>query len=195
MHRKVYFCHEKMHEKSIKKYAMMFISEDNISLRVAEPEDARLIYDWENDRDVWRVSETSTPPSLFQVEQFLLGNSDLVANRQLRLMINVAGLDKPVGCIDLFDYNPLHGRVGMGVLIDKKHRGNGYATKAVGMCLDYLFQNVMVHQVYCLIDELNTESCKLFEGLGFQACERRKDWLKTPNGYLDVVFYQIISKS
>lgn len=30
----------------------MFIKNDNISLRCAEPEDAPLIYKWENDRSV-----------------------------------------------------------------------------------------------------------------------------------------------
>lgn len=172
---------------------MVFISEDIISLRPAEPEDAQLIYDWENDRDIWRVSETSTPLSLFQIEQFLLGNSDLVANRQLRLMIDVKGCEKPVGCIDLFDYQPIHGRVGLGVLIDKAYRRNGYAFNAIKLCLDYLFQNVMLHQVYCLIDDLNDESRRLFEKLGFSAGGRRKDWLRTPNGYIDVCFYQIIA--
>lgn len=171
----------------------MFISENNISLRPAEPEDASQIYGWENDRDIWRVSETSTPLSLFQIEQFLLGNSDLVTNRQLRLMIEVKGGEKPVGCIDLYDYNPLHGRVALGIMIDKACRKNGYASQAIGMCLKYLFQNVMVHQVYCLIDELNTESQLLFEKLGFINGGRRKDWLRTPNGYIDVCFYQIIA--
>ncbi|MBR4147706.1 MAG: GNAT family N-acetyltransferase [Bacteroidales bacterium] len=172
---------------------MMFISEDNISLRVAEPEDAVQIYDWENDRAVWRISETSTPPSLFQVEQFLLGNSDLVANRQLRLMIEAAGHEKPVGCIDLFDYNPLHGRVGIGVLVEEPCRRNGYAYRAIKLCLQYLFEDVMVHQVHCLIDELNEESLRLFEKLGFTRCGSRKDWIKTPQGYVDVCFYQIIA--
>ena len=172
---------------------MMFISEDNISLRVAEPEDAVQIYEWENNRAIWRISETSTPPSLFQVEQFLLGNSDLVGNRQLRLMIEVDGCEKPVGCIDLFDYNPVHGRVGIGVLVDEPCRRNGYAYKAIKLCLNYLFENVMVHQVHCLVDELNVESHQLFEKLGFSNCGCRKDWLKTPNGYLDVSFYQIIA--
>ena len=172
---------------------MMFISEDLISLRAAEPEDAQIIYDWENDRGIWRVSDTSTPLSLFQIEQFLLGNSDSVANRQLRLMIEVADHEKPVGCIDLFDYNPLHGRVGIGVMVEESCRRNGYAYNAIKLCLEYLFENVMVHQVYCLIDILNDESRMLFEKLGFKNCGQRKDWLKTPDGYLDVCFYQIIA--
>ncbi|MCR5014066.1 MAG: GNAT family N-acetyltransferase [Bacteroidales bacterium] len=161
-----------------------------MSLRIAEPEDADQIYDWENDRRVWRVSETTSPVSHFQIEQFLLANVDLSTNKQLRLMIHVEGEDKAVGCVDLFDYDVVHQRVGIGILIDEGHRRQGYATGAVEMAVDYLFNNVMVHQVHCLIDESNTESQRLFERLGFECHGRRKDWIKTPEGYLDTLFYQ-----
>ena len=170
----------------------MFISDGKNSLKIAEPEDARQIYEWENDRSVWRVSETSCPTSLFQVEQFLVGNSDLWANRQLRLMICREGVECPVGSIDLFEFDPVNSRIGIGILIEKAWRGQGIATQALTLCLDYLAHNVMVHQVHCLIDVLNEESRRLFLGLGFNECGRRKDWIKTPEGYLDAVFYQKI---
>ena len=191
---KCIFVRKKKHLVSIKLYAMMFISDEMISLRVAEPEDASQIYDWENDRRAWRVSETSCPTSRFQIEQFLLGNSDLVANRQLRLMIMVKGEDQPVGCADLFEYDPVNGHVGLGILIDERHRRQGYATRALSLLIDYLFNNVMVHQVFCLIDALNVESQRLFQKLGFQACGRRKDWIRTPEGYIDVIACQLINE-
>ena len=170
----------------------MFISENNISLRIAEPEDAEVIYRWENDRSVWRVSETIAPVSRFQIEQFLLSNTDLTASHQLRLMVELHP-DGPIGCIDLFDYDPINSRIGIGVLIDAAHRGNGYAHTAINSCLDYLFNNLMVHQVHCLIDERNTASLHLFQQLGFECCGRRKDWIQTPEGYLDALFHQLIN--
>lgn len=172
----------------------MFISDGLISLRVAEPEDARQIYEWENDRSIWRVSETSTPTAMFQVEQFLLGNNDLVTNRQLRLMVGLHGIDRPIGSVDLFDFDPVNNRVGIGVLIEAPYRGQGYASKALSLCLEYLFHDVMVHQVHCLIDVENEESRRLFLDLGFKECGCRKDWIKTPSGYLDAVFYQKIKQ-
>ena len=58
-------------------FSAMFIANDTIALRCAEPEDAALIYRWENDRKVWRVSGTIAPYTLFHIEQFLLNNNDL----------------------------------------------------------------------------------------------------------------------
>lgn len=171
----------------------MFIADTDISLRIAEPGDAEQIYLWENDRSLWRVSETSAPTSLFQIEQFLIGNSDWIANRQLRLMINSEHEKEPVGCVDLFDYDPINQRTGIGILIAEPYRGKGYASRAVKLTLEYLFHDLMLHQVHCLVDAQNTHSQQLFESLGFQRCGLRKDWIKTPEGYLDVFFYQLLN--
>ena len=168
----------------------MFISDGNISIRIAEPEDAAQIYRWENDRSLWRVSETICPTSLFQIEQFLLGNSDLISNRQQRFMVLLNGVKLPIGSIDLFDYDPINSRIGIGVLIENAYRGKGFATTSLQLCLNYLFNDLMVHQVHCIVDVTNEESHHLFKKLGFTESGRRHDWIKTPEGYVDVVFYQ-----
>ena len=172
----------------------MFIKNDTITLRCAEPEDAGQIFLWENDRDIWRVSGTHVPYTRFQIEQFLLGNNDLASQKQLRLMIDLNESGKSIGCIDIFDYDSFNGRAGLGILIDKAFRQQGYAKAALALCVEYLFHDVMLHQVYCSIDELNTESQQLFVGQGFVLCGRRKDWLMTSEGYLDVFEYQLINQ-
>ena len=130
----------------------MFITHDKVSLRIAEPEDANRIYHWENDRRIWRVSETNGPTSRFQIEQFLLSNGDIVSNRQLRLMIHIETESDPVGCVDLFEYEPVHERIGVGILIDESFRQQGVATQALRLLLDFCFNDILVHQVFCLID-------------------------------------------
>ena len=168
----------------------MFIKNDTITLRCAEPEDAEQIYRWENDRDIWRVSGTHTPYSRFQIEQFLLDNNDIAAQKQLRLMIDLTESGVTVGCIDIYDYDSINQRAGLGILIDKTFRKQGYAKAALALCVEYLFKDLLLHQVYCSIDESNTESQQLFVGQGFELVGRRKDWIKTVEGYLDVLEYQ-----
>lgn len=170
----------------------MFIKNDIIALRPAEPDDAERIYRWENDRDHWRVSGTHTPYSRFQIEQFLLGDNDLQAQKQLRLMIDLTGSGATVGCIDIFDYDAINQRAGLGILIDKAFRQQGYAKAALTLCIEYLFKDVMLHQVHCCIDETNIESQQLFIAQGFELCGKRKDWIKTEDRYLDVFEYQLI---
>ena len=172
----------------------MFIKNDIITLRCAEPEDAERIFLWENDRDIWRVSGTHAPYSRFQIEQFLLGNNDLAAQKQLRLMIDLTDGGTTIGCIDIYDYDAINGRAGLGILIDKAHRQQGYAKAALTLCVEYLFKDLLLHQVYCSIDKTNTESQQLFAGRGFELCGRRKEWLKTSDGWLDVLEYQMVKE-
>ena len=170
----------------------MFIKNDTITLRPAEPTDAEQIFLWENDRDNWRVSGTHAPYSRFQIEQFLLGDNDLQAQRQLRLMIDLTENGQTIGCIDIFDYDAVNSRASLGILIDKAHRRQGYARAALALCVEYLFRDLMLHQVHCAIDALNAESEQLFESLGFVPCGRRKEWIKTPDGFIDELEYQLI---
>ncbi len=171
----------------------MFVKNDTIALRSAEPEDADLIFQWENDRDIWRVSGTHVPYSRFQIEQFLLGDNDIAAQKQLRLMIDLTENGQTIGCIDIYDYDAFNGRAGLGILVDKAYRQQGYAKAALALCIDYLFHNLLLHQVYCSIDETNRESQRLFVGQGFELCGRRKEWIKTADGYLDVLEYQLMN--
>lgn len=176
-------------------FSAMFAKNETITLRCAEPEDAQQIYRWENDRSVWRVSGTHVPYSLFQIEQFLLGNNDLFSQKQLRLMIDLKATEESIGCLDLYDYDALNERAKVGILIDEAHRHQGYASSALSLCIDYLFNDLMLHQVYCVVDEKNTESQKLFEGQGFVQCGQRKDWIKTPEGFIDELEYQLIKQA
>lgn len=172
----------------------MFVNNDTITLRNAEPEDAERIYRWENDRDIWRVSGTHVPYSRFQIEQFLLSDNDIAAQKQLRLMIDLTENGQTIGCIDIYDYDAINGRAGLGILIDKVYRRQGFAKAALELCIDYLFHDLLLHQVYCSIDETNTESQQLFVDQGFEMIGRRKEWLKTAEGWLDVLEYQLLGK-
>lgn len=172
---------------------MMFLKNDNISLRTAEPYDAETIYTWENDRSIWRVSETLAPYSMHQIEQFLLNNNDLTSEKQLRLMIERNDDKTPVGCIDIYDYDQFNERAGIGILIDENFRKRGFARQAIEILIDYCFNTLILNQIYILTFSDNTESVRLFESVGFQRCGLRKQWLKTPCGFTDQLEYQLIN--
>ena len=97
-----------------------FLRESGVELRRAEPMDADLIYEWENDPTVWHVSGTFAPYSLFQIEQSLIGDNDITSDKQIRLMISAEGYNNPCGCIDIFNYDPINQRAELGIYIEKK---------------------------------------------------------------------------
>ncbi len=173
----------------------MFAQNENIIIRAAEPKDASLIYKWENDQEIWRVSETYMPYSLYQIEEFLLNNHDLFSVRQIRFIIERKDDNNNIGCIDLYDFDPIHMRAGIGILLQKDFRKQGYAKEALQLILDYCFKTLMLKQVYCLIDVLNTDSINLFTKVGFVQCGLRKEWIRTPEGFIDEIELQYINKN
>ena len=75
-----------------------------IKLRAMEPEDIEILYRWENDTDIWKVSNTIAPFSKYVLRQFIENQSrDIYETRQLRLIIESRTSGTPVGAIDLFD--------------------------------------------------------------------------------------------
>ena len=89
-----------------------------IRLRALEPDDVQVLYKWENDTEVWKVSNTIVPFSKYMLLQFIANQQrDIFETRQLRLIIESKQSGKPVGAIDLFDLDPYNCRAGVGILI------------------------------------------------------------------------------
>ncbi|MBL56901.1 MAG: GNAT family N-acetyltransferase [Flavobacteriales bacterium] len=171
----------------------MLLKGDAISLRALEPADLDLIYTWENDPKVWEVSHTLAPFSKYVLRQYLdAQHLDVFTSKQLRLVV-VNYLKVPVGLIDLFDFDPKHKRAGIGILIDPKSRGKGYAGEAIELLEDYCFNHLDLHQLYANIGEDNLPSLRLFERLNYQKIGTKKDWIKTKKGFIDEVQYQKIN--
>lgn len=166
-----------------------------VKLRALEPEDEDVLYHWENDSTVWHVSGTSSPFSRKVIREYLQNSHyDIYITRQLRLMIDtVEGV--PVGCIDLFDFDPQNLRAGIGILIsNSEDRGKGYASEALKLVQNYVFSTLHLHQIHCMIGINNTSSIQLFEKNGYIECGTIKDWVKLNNKWQDVKFYQLVNK-
>ena len=131
----------------------MNIEGRTIRLRAVEPGDVDLMYEWENDCDIWPVSGTTEPFSRHQLERFVERHQDIVGvlcDGQLRLIIETLLSSKPVGAIDLFEYDPIHRRAGIGILIyEQSDRGRGYASDAVETLCRYAHDTLRAHQLWC----------------------------------------------
>ncbi|GAP44754.1 protein N-acetyltransferase, RimJ/RimL family [Lentimicrobium saccharophilum] len=167
-----------------------------IRLRAPEPADIDILYHWENDPEIWHVSNTSAPYSRFAIEQYVLNaGHDIFNSRQLRLMIvTLESESVAAGAIDLFDYEPIHSRAGVGIMIGKAFRGKGYASEALALILDYCRNILNLHQVYCNISEDNAASIRLFDEAGFRKNGEKKEWLLLNGKWTNEFFYQLFLK-
>lgn len=169
----------------------MTLSNENINLRALEPDDVELLYHWENDTAVWRVSNTHAPLSKFMLANYIKStNSDIWESKQLRLVIETVE-GKPVGTVELFDFDPYHSRAGVGIMVyETSERGKGIATQTLELLIAYALNELGLTQLYANIAQSNQASIQLFTKLGFEITGTKKQWLRTPSGHEDELILQ-----
>ncbi len=174
---------------------MNALETDIIRLRALEPEDVDILYKWENDTNIWKVSNTIAPFSRYILRQFIENQKyDIYETRQIRLIIESKQSGKPVGSIDIFDIDPYNQRAGIGILIyDTKDQGQGYASSALAALIRYCFHILCFNQLYCNILSNNTRSLNLFKSKGFAVVGLKREWVKTTTDWLDEYMLQLIN--
>ena len=162
-----------------------------ITLRPLEPSDIDLLYQWENNIEIWEVSNTKTPFSKHILAQYLMeAAKDIYETKQLRLVIQNEKMEA-IGAVDLFDFEPYHQRAGVGVLIHNKNdRNKGYAGDALQALANYSLEVLGLKQLYANITTDNTNSIQLFEKCGYLKSGIKKDWIKTSTGWKDEILFQ-----
>jgi diamine N-acetyltransferase len=172
----------------------MFIKSEHIYFRALESTDLELLYQCENNPSVWRISNTQTPFSKDTLAQYLeIAHQDIYTNKQLRLLICLLDNNEPIGTVDLFDFEPTHGRVGVGILIFEKFRKNGYAFESIELLKQYAFNTLLVNQLFCNISSSNDKSIALFEKCYFEKIGVKKQWNKISlTLFEDELMYQFI---
>lgn len=173
----------------------MKLSGEKVKLRALEPTDVNVLYKWENDTGIWRLSNTVAPFSKQVLEEYISNaHLDVYAAKQLRLMICDVK-DKVVGCIDLFDFDPNNQRAGIGILVaENKDRNQGYASEALKLMIAYCFETLGLHQLYCNVTKYNKSSLELFKKHKFIVIGTKRDWVRDNRKFIDEYILQLINK-
>jgi diamine N-acetyltransferase len=172
---------------------MAFLKNDNLILRALEPEDLDILYEWENNAELWKYGSTLTPYSKFALRDYLTNSLlGIIHTRQLRLMAIDKKTDLAVGTIDLFDYDPVDQKACIGILVDTKYRGKGFGEDMMNMAAEYAFNILHLNQIYAYIPISNTGSYNLLYRCGYIQTGLLKSWHKTPEGFEDVWFMQLV---
>lgn len=171
---------------------MSLLTGKHIKLRALEPEDLDFLFSAENNEDLWEFSNTQLPFSKYILKKYIeVAHQDIYEAKQYRFVI-CTHENTPVGMIDLFDFNPQHQRVGVGILILPKFQHKGYGSEALKMLVTYAFNTLNVHQIYANISSENEKSKILFEKMNFKKVGIKKDWIYSSNSFKNEILYQLI---
>lgn len=168
---------------------------DNINeyiLRALEPDDLDILYDTENDKSLWKYSNTSSPFSKHSLKKFIENSHlDIIEHNQVRLVLSDKN-NLPFGFIDLFKYDMINKRAGVGIIIFEKYRSRGLGSISLDLIENYVKKYIPIHQLYANISSENTESIKLFEKHNYLKVGNKKDWIYYNNKYFNELLYQKI---
>lgn len=154
----------------------MPVKGEKIYLRAMEPEDLDLIFEVENNEELWQVSATNAPVSRFAVRNFIANSTgDIYADKQLRLMACVNGT--PAAIADITGFDPRHSRAEVGIAVLPGFRGKGIATDTLLTLSRYACQELRIRLLYAIVPESNAPSLRLFAKAGYARTAVLADWL------------------
>ncbi len=160
-------------------------------LRALEPNDIDLLFGIENDPSLWVVSNTNMPYSRkFLCDYILSTSGDIYTDKQLRMVIEHD--DRPVGLVDLTDFDPKNQRAELGIIIKKEFRNKGIAFEAMQLMERYATDVLHLHQLYAVISETNEPSLKLFAKCSFINRSTLIDWVIEGKNHKNALLVQKI---
>lgn len=167
------------------------MKETAIHLRALEPEDLDMLYQIENNRELWSVGVTNVPYSRYILQEYIATQKgDIYADRQVRLMIEDSE-GECVGIADIINFEPQHMRAEVGIVVIDGKRRQGYALEALRQLQAYAFSTLHLHQLYAYVDVDNEASLMLFKKAGYSRQSVLGDWLYDGRNYHDVVLMQL----
>ncbi|MBD5191782.1 MAG: GNAT family N-acetyltransferase [Bacteroidales bacterium] len=170
------------------------LSDGTLRLRAPEPHDSELFYKWENNTELWDTGSTCAPFSKQLIDDYIANyNPDIFTTRQLRLMIEVEASGNVAGAVDIYDFDPVSRRAGIGFIIDPEYRGNGYGSEALLLVEQYCRQRLYMKQLYAYAGVENHASIKTLENASFKRCGKLRRWICTGfNRFTDAFIFQIV---
>ena len=165
---------------------------NKINLRALELDDLDFLFEIENNRKLWKISHTILPFSKYYLEKYIKeSNLDIFSEKQFRFVICFEN-KHPIGLIDLFDFDPVNHRAGIGIVIECEYRKKGYALESIKLIEDISKKDLQIHQLYVNVAIDNKISLDLFNKLGYMEIGIKKDWNYINGQYIDEVLFQKI---
>ena len=168
------------------------MNQDTITLRALEPDDIDMLLNIENDKKFWKYSNQREPFSRNLLELYIAQQQQDIFEVKQRRYILTNYSQKLLGIIDLFDFEPFHRRVGVGLIIISSERRKGMGKKALGLIELHCINNLNIHSLYANIAIENDSSIAVFEFCGFENVGIKKEWNFYDGSFHDEFLYQKI---
>lgn len=167
-----------------------FLTNQYITLRPVEIEDADFIWEVEGDSLQWIENSMMAPFSKENILQFALNyEADPFKAGQLRLIITNKENER-LGIIDLFNISPQHRTAKIGIYIIPHYRSSGYASMAIPLLEEFSSSILNLRCLCAEVIEGNDKSISLFKKSGYSQAGILKDWIMSGNKTFSLFIFQ-----
>ena len=154
------------------------IRTERIVLRLPEEGDAAAVFVYASDPRAshylgWRPHQT-----IDETREFLVRSAKAWhEGRRLRWLIE----SRESGVVGMIEAQLGRSMAGVGYVIAPKQWGHGYASQALALVVDALFEHTSVPAVWAVCDEENPASARVLEKCGFVFVNRLHHYRSCPN--------------
>jgi len=136
------------------------------------------------------------PKTIEDVDEFISKNPSEfnLPETWFQLVIIEKESEKLIGDIGVHFYGDENQQVELGITLDKRFQGKGYATEALTAVIDYLFNKIDKHRIIGSIDPRNSGSIAMMERLGFRKEAHHKESLFINGEWVDDVIYALLKR-
>ncbi len=119
---------------------------------------------------------------------------DLKKNPRTRFVfaIIVKQLEKMIGVVELNIRDGINRNGEVGYIIHPEYWGQGFATEAAKLIVNYSFTELNMHRIYATCDPRNVGSSKVLEKIGMTLEGRMRQDLLLKDGWRDSLLYSIL---
>ena len=151
-----------------------------------------------NDKELFEKYETDRSPNFYSEghQHNILQVEYGLALKMQQIRFYVFLKDKPdqiIGTICLYDVSSIYSRAEVGYKFSSKYHHKGYASEAVEKLMDIAFIELNLHRITAHVQEENSPSIRLLEGLGFEKEGICRDYLYLHGTWRNHIQYSLLS--
>ncbi|RXR06587.1 spermidine N1-acetyltransferase [Pseudoxanthomonas composti] len=139
-------------------------TEGSVRLRPLEREDLHFVHQLDNNASVMRYW-FEEPYETF-AELSTLYDEHIHDQRERRFVVESQG--RKAGLVELVEIDHVHRRAEFQIIIAPEQQGQGIASAATRLAMDYGFSVLNLYKIYLLVDRENHPALHIYQQLGFQ---------------------------
>lgn len=169
------------------------IETERIKLRPIESKDNESIFNYRSDSETNKY-QGFIPKRLIDVDEFIAKSATEFnqPDSWFQLVIIEKKSNELVGDLGIHFIGKDGYQCELGCTLSKKHQGQGFATEAMKIIIDYLFNSLNKHRITGSVDPKNIQSIRLLERLNFRKEAHFKQSLLIDGVWVDDVIYGLL---